>query len=81
MTSCGYSLSGTGGSLRKNLRTIAVPVFDNDSSEPIIQRQFTDTLRQAFLSDGRLKLTGLKNADLLLTGIIDKYRVRSVVVA
>ena len=78
LAGCGYHMSGTGGSLRKHMRTISVPVFDNESSEPLIQRQFTDAVRQAFLTDGRLKLTGPKKADLLLTGIIDAYSVRSV---
>ena len=78
LTSCGYHLSGTGSALRMNLRTISVPVFDNESSEPLIQREFTDAVRQAFLTDGRLKLTGPKKADLLLSGIINSYNVRSV---
>ncbi len=78
LAGCGYHLSGTGGSLRKYMRTISVPVFENESNEPLIQRQFTDAVRQAFLTDGRLRLTGPKNADLLLTGIIDVYSVRSV---
>ncbi|MGV7220708.1 MAG: LPS assembly lipoprotein LptE [Nitrospinales bacterium] len=78
LTGCGYHLSGTGGSLSKGMRTISIPVFDNNSSEPLIQRQFTDAVRQAFLTDGRLKLSKPKNADLLLEGLISNYYNRSV---
>ena len=78
LTSCGYRLAGKGGKLRSHLRTISVPVFDNSSSEPLIQRELTDNVRRAFLTDGRLTLTGPKEADLLLTGIIESYKVRSV---
>jgi outer membrane lipopolysaccharide assembly protein LptE/RlpB len=78
LSSCGYHLSGTGGSLSKGMRTISIPVFDNNSSEPLIQRQFTDAVRQAFLTDGRLKLTSPENSDLLLNGLISNYNIRSV---
>jgi outer membrane lipopolysaccharide assembly protein LptE/RlpB len=78
LTGCGYHLSGTGGSLSKGIRTISIPVFDNNSSEPLIQRQFTDAVRQAFLTDGRLSLSNPKDADLLLEGLIYNYGNRSV---
>ena len=78
LTSCGYHLSGTGGSLSKGIRTISIPVFDNDSREPLIQRQLTDAVRQAFLTDGRLRLASPENSDLLLNGILTYYSVRSV---
>jgi outer membrane lipopolysaccharide assembly protein LptE/RlpB len=78
LTSCGYHVSGTGGSLSKGIRTISIPVFDNSSSEPLIQRQFTDAVRQAFLTDGRLRLSTPNKADLLLNGIITNYYNQSV---
>lgn len=78
LTGCGYHLAGTGGKMRKHLRTISVPVFDNSSTEPLIQRGLTDAIRQAFLTDGRLKLVHPKKADLLLTGAIVSFQSRSV---
>jgi outer membrane lipopolysaccharide assembly protein LptE/RlpB len=78
LSSCGYHVSGTGGSLSKGIRTISIPVFDNNSAEPLIQRQFTDAVRQAFLTDGRLRLSSPDKADLLLNGLITNYYNRSV---
>ena len=78
LTSCGYHVSGTGGSLSKGIRTISIPVFDNISTEPLIQRQFTDAVRQAFLTDGRLRLSSPDKADLLLNGVITNYYIQSV---
>jgi outer membrane lipopolysaccharide assembly protein LptE/RlpB len=78
LTGCGYHVSGTGGSLSKGIRTISVPVFDNSSTEPLIQRQFTDAVRQAFLTDGRLRLSSPDKADLLLNGVITTYYNQSV---
>ena len=77
---CGYQMAGRGMSqLPPHLRTIAIPVFENNSEEPTIQRPLTEALRRAFITDGRLRLVNNKGgADLLMTGTITKYWIRAV---
>ncbi len=77
---CGYQMAGQGASqLPPHLKTIAIPVFENNSSEPTIQRPFTEALRRAFITDGRLRLVNNKaGADLLVTGTLTKYWIRAV---
>lgn len=77
---CGYQMAGRGATqLPPHLRTIAIPVFENVSSEPTIQRPFTETLRRAFITDGRLRLVNNKSgADLVMTGTLTKYWIRAV---
>ena len=77
---CGYQMAGRGASqLPPHLRTIAIPVFENNSDEPTIQRPFTETLRRAFITDGRLRLVNNKgSADLVMTGTLTKYWIRAV---
>ena len=77
---CGYQMSGRGASqLPPHLKTIAIPVFENNSNEPTIQRPFTEALRRAFITDGRLRLVNNKaGADLLVTGTLTKYWIRAV---
>ncbi len=77
---CGYQMAGRGASqLPPHLKTIAIPVFENNSSEPTIQRPFTEALRRAFITDGRLRLVNNKSgADLLVTGTLTKYWIRAV---
>ena len=77
---CGYQMAGRGASqLPLHLKTIAIPVFENNSSEPTIQRPFTEALRRAFITDGRLRLVNNKaGADLLVTGTLTKYWIRAV---
>jgi len=77
---CGYQMAGRGASqLPPHLKTIAIPVFENKSSEPTIQRPFTEALRRAFITDGRLRLVNNKSgADLLVTGTLTKYWIRAV---
>jgi lipopolysaccharide assembly LptE-like protein len=77
---CGYQMAGRGASqLPSHLKTIAIPVFENNSSEPTIQRPFTEALRRAFITDGRLRLVNNKTgADLVMTGTLTKYWIRAV---
>jgi len=77
---CGYQMAGRGASqLPPHLKTIAIPVFENKSGEPTIQRPFTEALRRAFITDGRLRLVNNKaGANLLVTGTLTKYSIRAV---
>jgi hypothetical protein len=77
---CGYQMAGRGASqLPPHLKTVAIPVFENKSGEPTIQRPFTEALRRAFITDGRLRLVNNKTgADLLITGTLIRYSIRAV---
>jgi hypothetical protein len=77
---CGYQMAGRGASqLPPHLRTIAIPLFENTSDEPTIQRPLTEGLRRAFITDGRLRLVNNKDgADLVATGTVTNYSIRAV---
>ena len=75
---CGYHLVGYGSALPSHIRTIAIPVFKNTSPEPSIHRDATDVIRQKFIADGRLKVTGKSKADLLIRGTLTDYHLRAV---
>ena len=77
-SSCGYHLAGYGSTLPPHIRAISIPVFKNSSSEPNIQRNATDAIRRAFISDGRLKVTDTSKADLLMRGTLTNYQLRGV---
>ena len=80
LPACGYQLAGTGtAQLPPHLKTIAIPVIDNTSQEPTINRNLTESLRQAFIRDGRLKLVKQSDqADLVLNGKLVRYSIRAV---
>jgi outer membrane lipopolysaccharide assembly protein LptE/RlpB len=78
ISACGYHLAGKGSRLPRHIHSIAIPVFENSSSEPGIQRNLTDIIRETYLNDGRLKLKGEKEADLLMKGKITGYELRAV---
>jgi outer membrane lipopolysaccharide assembly protein LptE/RlpB len=78
-SACGYHLAGTGTStLPKHLKTVAIPVFENTSSEPDIHRNMTNVIRQSFINDGRLKVVNTKNADLVMRGVLNSYALQAV---
>ena len=75
---CGYHLVGYGSSLPAHIKTIAIPTFKNSSIEPNIHRDATDSIRRAFISDGRLKLTNARRADLIIKGTLINYQLQPV---
>ncbi len=79
LPACGYHLVGTGSSLPSHVKTLAIPVFKNTSSEPQLQRDLTNAVRQAFISDGRLKVVSKnKQGHLLMKGTLESYELRPV---
>jgi len=69
--SCGY-YSFTKESL-PGIKTIAIPMFDNQTLEYGISESLTDSLVNAFVSDNTLKVVNEKVADSVLRGKITKY--------
>ena len=62
-----YSTSATGGA---GFRTVAVPLMENASLEPGIQQALTDSLIQAFVSNGALRVVDEGQADVVLRGTV-----------
>lgn len=79
VSGCGYRLVGTGTSLPSHLKTIAIPVFDNKSTQPNIHRDITNAIRQSFINDGRLKVVSTTSkADLVMKGVLTSYNLQAV---
>ncbi len=78
VSACGYHLTGTQNTLPPHLKTIAIPVFDNSSSEPDIHRNMTNVIRQSFINDGRLKVVNKSKADLVMKGLLNSYTLKAV---
>ncbi len=62
-----YSTSATGGS---GIRSVAIPLLDNRSLEPEVHQALTDSLIEAFVSDGTLRVLDEDRADVVLRGTI-----------
>ena len=69
--SCGvytFSPSALGG-----IKSIAIPLFDNQSLESGISEKLTDGLAQAFVSDNTLRVVPEGRSDSILRGSILSY--------
>ena len=75
LSSCGYHFSGRGAIVPEGVRTLAVPVFFNATNEPYVDLEVTQAVLEEFITDGRLKIVGLDEAELGLRGKIIKYDV------
>src|SRR5574337_749200 len=75
-SSCGYHFSGTGAIVPEGLKTISIPVFLNETGEPYVDVEVTQAVVEEFMTDGRLAVVSLEDADLALKGRVIKYEVK-----
>ena len=70
LSGCAYSFSGS--SVPKHLKTIAIPLFEDQSGfgEPGLKESFTTTLINLFVNDNSLQVAERNTADSILEGSI-----------
>jgi len=67
-SSCGpYSFSGSSS---PHIKTVAVPIFQDQTSEFGIKEKLTDVVIQEFTKDNTLRVTDRRSADSLIEGTI-----------
>ena len=72
---CGYTLQGN---LPDHLKTVSVPVFKNQTTEPGAENTITAAVINAFTTNGRLKVVSVDRADRILDGEVTGYQVQSL---
>jgi hypothetical protein len=77
---CPYSF--TGASVPSHLRTIAVPIAEDQSGygDPTLRDQFSQQLLQRFVNDATLQPADRNTADSILEGVITSVKDAPVVV-
>jgi outer membrane lipopolysaccharide assembly protein LptE/RlpB len=70
--SCGYSTSPA--LLPSHLKTIAIPVFENETSEYTLEQEVTNAVVQRFVADNHLKVVEERVAQSVIKGRIKSYR-------
>ena len=70
-SACGYTLAGRGGSLPAHIRRIGVPMFQNESSTPDLDRVVTEAVQRELRSRGKyIVVSDATGVDAVLTGTI-----------
>lgn len=73
---CGYTLAGRGSFLPEYIETVAIPMFDNDTTVFEVEQILTQEVRTAFISRGSYRVqTEETGADAALTGTITDVRI------
>lgn len=70
---CGYGFRGTVSYLPKDIKTVAIPYLENDTSEAGLEITVTDAIIREFNRSKLLRLADLNEADVVLRG-----KIRSV---
>ena len=71
---CGYQIAGRGAHIPEGVRTIAIPVFENKTLEPIVEEEFTPVVIREFLRDSRIEVVSRSQAGLVLRGSVTSYK-------
>jgi outer membrane lipopolysaccharide assembly protein LptE/RlpB len=73
---CGYRLSGTGKQIPSNIKTIAIPDFDNKTTRVEAEQFVTFAVKEEFIRRSDLKLVSdPSDADSVLEGEIVAFNV------
>lgn len=73
---CGYALAGQGTFLPDYIRTIGVPLFENDTTVFEIEQSLTQQVRSEFIGRGRYRVVAADTGvDALLTGAIRRVTI------
>ncbi|MBU0515490.1 MAG: hypothetical protein KJ621_12025 [Proteobacteria bacterium] len=75
---CGYGFRGTVINLPKDIKTIAIPYFKNDTPELGIEKSFTDEIIYQFTRSQLLRVVSVDVADAVLEGRIISVTVSDV---
>lgn len=78
LTACAYY--SFKGSLPSYIKTIAIPLFDNQTPDPGVPETLNQLLTTEFIKDNTLKVVDESKADLILSGTIMPIRLQPAVV-
>ena len=70
--SCAYTTSTA--LLPSHLKTVAIPAFENGTTEHTLEQDVTDAVIARFVADNHLKVVDQRAADAVITGKITAYR-------
>ena len=72
LSGCAY----TAGSslLPSHLRTVAIPTFENGTTEYLLEKEITQAVIDKFIADNHLKVVDEKSANAVIRGKVTQYK-------
>jgi len=74
-TGCGYHFTGSGARLPVGVRSVAIPIFGNQTLQTGIESDLTGALVDRFVSARQLSLTSQSEADAVLSGTVKSFLI------
>src|SRR5690348_2907867 len=74
LVAAGCSYSPNPSAFPTHLSTIAVPVFQNKTTQPTLEQQMTQAVVDKFIKNSKLKVVDEDHADLVVTGAVSVYK-------
>jgi len=78
LTACGYHFSGEGEGPQPGLTLVAVPVFENKTTEPNLGAVVAGALRREFMQKGHMKVVSVEEAEAVFKGTVLSVSVSAV---
>lgn len=80
VTACGYQFRGKQNNLPSDVRTIAIPVFKNNTNEVRIENIFTDAVIFQFTRSQMVRVVSVSegSADAVLRGTVTRVEITDV---
>ena len=75
---CGYKFRDMSSSLPPNVKTIAVPIFQNNTNELGLENVFTAAVVSEFNRRRLMPVKSVQSADAILTGVISSIHYSAV---
>ena len=72
-TGCGYHFTGSGAKLPEGVRSVAIPIFGNQTLQTGIESDVTGAIVNRFVSARQLSLTSQSEADAVLSGTVKSF--------
>jgi len=79
VTACGYHPAGQGGSLPGGVKSIYIPLFANQTTEPLLENHLTSVVSEVFARNGQIsQVESQPEGKAVLEGAITTYRTRAL---
>ncbi len=75
---CGYHFSGEGQGPRPELKRVAIPVFENMTSEPELGSMFAGELRKQFMARRDIQVVPVEHAEMVFKGRVTQIYTSAV---
>jgi len=77
-TACGYSFSVKGTPVSVSFNSIAIPLFESTSTDRGLEAEFTEVIRNEFISRSKVPIVESEKADVVITGRIFEIDTQTV---